>query len=298
MAWIGSTEPTRAGLHRAFSCADAFEPKVLHLGVPFVRLAADRNRLRISSGTSDAGSIETGGRHYQAGSIVPQPNWRKPTATETQILAAKIPGTGSEFLAVIDCKVPSIIELQRRAHLGKDTGGPSKTYDLTQCEATSILRELQTQQKLVVRSARPLGVFLAPAGHATITVDGLTSERIGLHVDNWSEFPAHFRHKAPNRLCVNLGTEPRDFLAVNLPLTKLIRGRGDRQGLEPVRGGLTAIAREFLKRAKCYPVVSVRINPLEGYVAPTENMIHDASTHEKTTRDLVLTILGYFSLLD
>jgi hypothetical protein len=297
-AWVGNMTPYQTGLGQAFSFTDAFAPKVLHIGVPFVGLANDRNRLKLSRGTRDVVSIETGDRPYQAGSIVPLPDWRKPTRTEAQILTAKVPGLTSGFLAVIDCRVPSVIELQRRVHLARDTGRPSKTYDLTQCEGTNILRELRLRTNLVARGAQPLGVFVAPAGNATITVDGVTSEKIGLHVDSWSDFPAHFRNKAPNRLCVNLGTEPRDFLVVNLPLTKLIQCHGGSQGLEPFRDDLTAFGRAFLKRAKCYPVVSVRIDPLEGYVAPTENMIHDASTHEMTSRDLVLTILGYFSLVD
>jgi hypothetical protein len=43
-----------------------------------------------------------------------------------------------------------------------------------------------------------------------------------------------------------------------------------------------------------YPVVRLRIGPGEGYIAPTENVIHDGSTIGMTKWDLYLTMLDYF----
>ena len=57
--------------------------------------------------------------------------------------------------------------------------------------------------------------------------------------------------------------------------------------------GATALGQAFMQRYPDYPVIKVRVAPGEAYIAPTENMIHDASTVAKRVPDLHLTFLGH-----
>ena len=45
----------------------------------------------------------------------------------------------------------------------------------------------------------------------------------GLHVDSWDGLPLRHRHRSRNRLCINLGREPRYPLFINLPLMDMFR---------------------------------------------------------------------------
>jgi hypothetical protein len=266
-------------------------PNSLRMGIPFLGLAADHLRLRIANGTRVAE-----GSDYQAGAITPRPTWRTPTITDVRILKATLPDNNRGFLSVVDCHLPSIAELRRKLHIAPMESA-RKVYDVTEAECEVILQELRDYRALAVTSGHCLGVFARPAGQETVTLEVGTKKKIGLHVDSWSGLPLGDRMKAPGRLCVNLGAESRDLLVVNLPVSEI--------GGPPLceisdllwSGSVTETSRRFLRAIPDYPVVSVTIGPLEGYLAPTENMIHDASTMRMTRDDVSLVILGHFSVI-
>lgn len=43
-----------------------------------------------------------------------------------------------------------------------------------------------------------------------------------------------------------------------------------------------------------YPVIRIKQNPYEFYIAPTDNCIHDGSTLNTNSLDIVMTYLGHF----
>jgi hypothetical protein len=142
---------------------------------------------------------------------------------------------------------------------------------------------------------RCLGVFKRPPGMLTTTRDA-ASGYIGLHVDSFFDAGLAERVLAPNRLCINLGNEPRHLVFVNLGLSKcsqMLRESGccDADTEDPGSG----IAGAFLAHFPDYPVLHLRIDPDEAYIAPTENIIHDSTTSCRRSADLFLTFLGYFS---
>jgi hypothetical protein len=131
-------------------------------------------------------------------------------------------------------------------------------------------------------------------GLATVTTDG-NDERVGLHVDNWYQASLERREHAPNRISINLGIEPRFFLYINLRLATLAEVMNNRfpdfYGAQEIQHGLRA---SFMSSCGSYPVVRVRLAPGEGYIAPTESMIHDASTEGGTALDLQFLVRGRF----
>jgi hypothetical protein len=125
-----------------------------------------------------------------------------------------------------------------------------------------------------------------------VTVNASTGQFLGLHFDSWMRLPPDQRSDAPNRLCLNLGREARYLLFVNVQMAGILRTLF--AGQPPQNAGATDLGRLFLQRFSDFPVISLRIDPGEAYIAPTENMIHDGCTANATTPDIALTLLGRF----
>jgi hypothetical protein len=56
------------------------------------------------------------------------------------------------------------------------------------------------------------------------------------------------------------------------------------------------VVSEFMRLDPEYPIVKVRVNPGEVYVAPTEIILHDGSCVGKEFIDAQVTLLGPFTL--
>lgn len=130
-----------------------------------------------------------------------------------------------------------------------------------------------------------------PANEMTTTVDE-TGAYIGLHLDNWDGLPLEDRHEARNRVCINIGPAERYLLVVPTTITECIRN-----GilLPEVNHGEAKDA--FFSVLKHPSLVRVRVSPGQAYIAPTENIIHDASTDGVMQPTYTLTARGFFELI-
>ena len=150
------------------------------------------------------------------------------------------------------------------------------------------------QEKTVLQK----GARANAPGLPTVTMDGGSGKLIGLHVDNWFNTPLAERHLSPNRVALNLGSEDRYLVFVNLPLIRIWELVHDvpPAGAADLRLRADLLDR-FWRKFPSYPVVRLRIGPGEGYVAPTENIAHDGSTLGMSMWDVYLTVLGHFAPL-
>jgi hypothetical protein len=124
------------------------------------------------------------------------------------------------------------------------------------------------------------------AGLHTVTRDPITDQYVGLHVDTFDQPYDQARTQAGNRISVNIGIDARFFLFVPLSFRSLsIHGQYFPS---------TDIVREFLRSHPTQPVIAVRIEPGEAYIAPTESMIHDASSLQMQSEDVHITGRGVF----
>jgi hypothetical protein len=131
-------------------------------------------------------------------------------------------------------------------------------------------------------------MFADDPGRPTVTIT-YNKRRCGLHIDNRQTFSIDKLHSAPNGILVNLGKEPRYFLFVNQTCEQL------QMLMSPNRyDSVDRIHQDFAKKFKDYPVVRLKLNPFEGYIAPTENIIHDGSTSGCTFPSLKAFAEGYF----
>ncbi|WP_160353896.1 phosphotransferase family protein [Sphingorhabdus profundilacus] len=128
-------------------------------------------------------------------------------------------------------------------------------------------------------------VSQSPAGLNTVTPNPDRS-LAGLHVDSWDGFVLAERRRGSNRLVVNVGAYPRYLLFVPYEVAGMDEtlGWSDETGRD--------IARQFLLQSD-RRVFRLEIRPGEAYLAPTENMIHDASSLGAESPDRALMLRGF-----
>ncbi|MBK8505710.1 MAG: hypothetical protein IPL46_28045 [Saprospiraceae bacterium] len=128
-------------------------------------------------------------------------------------------------------------------------------------------------------------------GLRTVTFTPPENRYLGLHLDSWEKKSLDELKSVRNRLCINLGRSPRYFLYMNLEIKQL-------QSILDLTNQSNArvLIQTFLERFPEYPVIRVKLNPFEAYIAPTENLIHDGSSEDQHYQDVQLTLRSYFAV--
>ena len=267
-----------------------------------------KSRLAISSGVLPVGAVEATDRRYVPSAFVPNLPWRMPSSADLQTLTGD-PGTNRPWDMGTDValiKIPhdyiepfvAMLEDQgiraqcRRADYTTASRNPAWEANLGRLHVyVTSLAQRDVTDAIYFR--------VADAGLRTVTKDefGADSGRFaGLHADSWDRLPLRFRHRARNRLCINLGRDPRYLLFINLPLIRMFQSLGLRDP-EDIRSDYRGlyVGHRFMKARPDYPVIRLQIAPGEAYIMPTDNLIHDASTEGACFPDITLTFLGYFA---
>ncbi|KPI01815.1 hypothetical protein OK074_5481 [Actinobacteria bacterium OK074] len=208
-----------------------------------------RGRCDIASARQTAG--EPG---YDDGAIVPDENWKSITVAEAEQHRA-------------DGSVPDSvrIELIRRP--------------LPDLDPDDLAGRLITAAHLDPLNGRwptrLLGCAASPGNRATTTEDSATGRRIGLHVDNFDRLPYVRRHQGRRRLCLNLGPGPRYLLIGDHDIQQICRtlhSAPDRHHPH------TEDIRRYVAAGHPLRCLRIRLDPGDGYIAPTEFLAHDGST--------------------
>ncbi|MFI0219974.1 hypothetical protein [Streptomyces lydicus] len=190
------------------------------------------------------------GRHgHEPGAIVPGGNW------------VPLPAEEAERHQADDSTPDSIrIELLRRPLPPLDPGDLSG--------------RLETAARLDLRNSRwpatLLGCASSPGNWTTTTEDSTTGRRIGLHVDNFDRLPYPRLHPGRRRLCLNLGPGPGPpyLLIADHDIQQICRT------LHPHTEGI----RRYVAAGHPLRCLRLRLDPSDGYIAPTEFLAHDGST--------------------
>ncbi|MBB2914843.1 hypothetical protein FHS43_006155 [Streptosporangium becharense] len=115
----------------------------------------------------------------------------------------------------------------------------------------------------------------SPAGLLTSTEDTAVGRRIGLHVDNWDRLPYPARQHSRRRLCINFGPGIRYLLVGDRDVMEICRVLGrDREQHCPH----TDDVRRYVADGHPLRCLRIRLEPGQGYIAPTELAPHDGST--------------------
>ena len=145
----------------------------------------------------------------------------------------------------------------------------------------------------------PAFTFVATApGSPSTTYSTDLGAYIGLHFDNFDQTPIGQREVSRVAVGINFGDEDRYLIFINLTALQIfdllrLASRGEDCAQHR---SLLKIAYEFMSAYPDYPVARLALKPGEGYLAPTQNMIHDGYTLPKSQPDINLLIRAMYAL--
>ena len=154
----------------------------------------------------------------------------------------------------------------------------SKSYKL-QCVLTNVPNIETTAHN----------VFDSVKGHKVEDIN-----YIGIHNDSMRKMSVFTAHKLENRISINIGAEPRYFLFVNLSIIQVYNMLLREAKLPKDEVNLFNLRRLFFEHFPDYPVVRVKLNPYQYYIAPTFNCFHDGATTGNKKLDITIIYFGFF----
>jgi hypothetical protein len=256
-------------------------------------------RLAVNTGTvAESIAVPDAHRHRNRRHL-PKPDWRPVSPGEAAVLCGRPADTVPRVAAgagVFVYRIPD--ELRARfwrldldsLFVERGVRGPARSpeYEAFLSDVVAFLRG----RYCTVDGAPSAHVVATAPGNPSTTFDTDLKAYIGLHFDNFDRSPLPERAGAPRRLGINLGDEERYLLFVNQTAAQMY----DRLALahtpenhEKYRS-VILLACQFLGAFPDYPVVRLGLRPGEGYLAPTQNMLHDGYAVGKAEPDVNLLI--------
>jgi hypothetical protein len=201
---------------------------------------------------------------YDAETLLPAPDWEPLTAEQIKALIVG-PAVAGALVEIV------------RPH--RD----APTYDAT-------ADEISSYDPFRGRWASWfLGFVDNPAGQATTTVDTHTGSRLGVHLDNFDKLPTARRADSRRRLAVNLGPGSRYLVLATDDIQQISASMG-----APTRHPHTNDVRRYVRDGGSLRCIRIRLDPGEGYIAPTELIPHDGSTWGMAAPSRVAFWLGHW----
>jgi|JI9StandDraft_1071089.scaffolds.fasta_scaffold02364_7 hypothetical protein len=247
------------------------------------------DRVLLSSGTEQASvSTDRASTPYCRDAIVPQLPWRKLTDVEQQILFSSQLENSSNLYVTILSIPPKILGHLNELSNVKEHRTLDDILQKDQVKkGISLIQEHIETFRLQSADLTKYGIGWNAPNQMTVTV-GNRDCRVGLHIDN----P---RGSSLHRILINLGSEPHYFLFINLSIQQLYSLVFKIDGnLVSETSGSSRIGRAFMQRFPNYPVVKLRVEPGEAYIAPTEHITHDGCTEGTNSLDVFFTMRAIF----
>lgn len=117
---------------------------------------------------------------------------------------------------------------------------------------------------------------------------------MGLHNDGTKLMTIHTAHKFGNRISINLSSESRSFIFVNLSMIQAFNMLKKKVSLKENDINIANIPQIFFEHFPDYPVLKIDLKPYQYYIAPTDNCFHDGSTLGNVNLDICLIYFGSF----
>ncbi|MGB7057313.1 MAG: hypothetical protein WBD58_06380 [Geitlerinemataceae cyanobacterium] len=249
-----------------------------------------KNRILLSCGTEKA-SIYTDRSSipYYSEAIVPRLPWREPTAAEQQILLSRKFNNVSDFyIKIISIPYDILYYFNAIRILQNSTILEEELKKVRYKKGINLMEKYLETFRLHNASFTKYGIGCNHPKQRTVTI-GVDNCRVGLHIDNPLNSSLY-------RILVNIGSEARYFLFINLSIYQLYNWilKIDSNGVNRTSGS-SRIAQLFMGLYPNYPVVKLRVNPGEAYIAPTEHIAHDGCTEDSNCLDIFFTMRTIFN---
>lgn len=262
-------------------------------------LINDKSRITLNSGIINAKETIQPIIRYCKNAHIPKYDWRGASIDELNLITSNnTPSKSGEWAGIVripDKIVSGFWEINSISEVKIISKQP--TFKTAIQDIVQYLMEYHFSDNKYVEVH---SLVSNPPGLQTVTYNPKSGCYIGMHLDSFDKKTYPDTKYARNRICVNLGREPRYFIFYNLSLTSMF------ELLKKLNKDITTNLKEtdfsrgigfsFMKHFPNYPIIKVKINPKEAYIAPTENVFHDGSTFGNEKNDIQLTLRGYFEI--
>jgi hypothetical protein len=276
---------------------------------PSVKIVFDENvfnedRIWLSSGTEKVKDATLNKVSVPENTYIPVRPWKKPSEEDLKVLFTHEEGENyGERLGIVQFDPE---QLQKLYDNGLEEAKTEEDADklIENPEFTEIFEPIVNQIGYYLRTKDELMMYpitIRPANLLSLTYNSEINRYFGMHLENWDEKPLAEKHEARNRICLNWGKNDRYFHFINLSYTAMaeklgLSGKELEEYASSENQATYALAWKFMNTFPDYPVVRIKIKPGEAYIAPTENILHDASSEGSSELDISLPILGYFEI--
>lgn len=246
-------------------------------------------RVLLSSGTEEASvSTDRCSTPYCRDAIIPRLPWRKPTAVEQKILfSSQFDNPSNLYVSVFSIPQKILSHFNDLISV-KDPRELNYFFQKAQVKkGISLIQEHIETFCLQNADITKYGIGWNAPKQMTVTV-GADNCKVGLHIDNQ-------RGSSLHRILINFGSEPRYFLFINLSIQQLYSLVLEIHGNAVSKtSGSSRICMAFMQLFPNYPVVKLRVEPGEAYIAPTEHITHDGCTEGTNSLDVFFTLRAIF----
>jgi hypothetical protein len=238
------------------------------------------SRISVNSGTHNLPVTGQEGTAYEHGIFLPNDDWRPLTSPEETEIVSELAGDPTISVFQISTEAYRSFWESDLSALKERDGGSAHSPALA--DALRMIASRIPGATNVTAGT----IILRPSGLPSSTYDEDAKLFIGLHVDDNDEHPPWDRSRARIRCVINLGKDRRHFSF--LPLTveyiySLCQGTRAESTYE--------LAHCFMSRFPEWSVFRIALDPGEGYVAPTQRIIHDGYTVGMMNPDVTFTCL-------
>lgn len=183
---------------------------------------------------------------YEPGAVVPSGQWRPMTDTDVKTVTAPRRPLDSTLVEIVRPPYRDGLPLE---DLTRSLGDPDAVY---------------------------LGQALAKPDVVTTTDNYAVGRLLGLHIDNWDKLSYADKHTGRRRICLNLGPGARYVILGVIDAQTVCRAVHPADHTH--RYPHTDDFRAYVASGRPIRIIRIRLAPGEGYVAPTEYLLHDGST--------------------
>ncbi|MFJ7589026.1 hypothetical protein ACIQZO_16920 [Streptomyces sp. NPDC097617] len=222
----------------------------------------DPSALRARCEIATVRTVRPGEAAYEPGAIIPAGQWRPMSEADVKAVTAPRRPLDSTIVEIVRPAYREGLPLEDLTGL---LGDPDAVY---------------------------LGQALAKPDMTTTTDNYEDGRLIGLHLDNWDKLPYADKHTGRRRVCFNLGPGTRFIVLGTIDAQAVCRAvhPNDRTHRYPH----TQDYRDYVASGRPLRIIRVRLAAGEGYVAPTEYLLHDGSSEGQGQPSAAAFWLGHW----
>lgn len=129
-------------------------------------------------------------------------------------------------------------------------------------------------------------------GLAGVSSDDSDGSFVGLHIDDWDSLPILERQNSRVLFCANLGVDPRYFMYLDVTVDVMAAKLEALRRVDYMQCHPDQIVSEYLDAFPDHPVVALKMEPYDAYIAPIQNVVHEGSTMGAQWPDVQIMLLG------